>query len=338
VQEILAATERMSGLTGQLLSFARRPGAGVAEMDLESALGKLSPRWSALLGTHVGLELRMSAEPARVRADLEQLEQVITAIVERARQGMHAGEKMVVETSRLAVKEDLRNPNAPLKPGDYSVISIVAPGPPLDADAKAALFECSLPGKEPWDDLAATLSRAYGIVRQWGGDISVSSGSRSATEFRVFLPRFEPLAGGTTPEIAAAVEAPPAAPETATPLATILVVEDEAGIRALVRKILRRQGYDVIEAANGQEALALCRDHGRRVDLLITDVLMPQMGGRELVERLQTQGREMKVLYVSGYTDDTTVYSGDLPPGTAFLQKPFTLGSLLDKVQEVLAD
>jgi PAS domain S-box-containing protein len=337
VQEILAATERMSGLTGQLLSFARRPGAGVTDLDLASTLGKLSPRWGALLGTHVGLEFRISAEPARVQADLAQLEQVITAIVERARQGMHAGEKMVVETSRLAVKEDLRNPNAPLKPGDYSVISIVAPGPPLDADAKAALFECSLPGKEPWDDLAATLSRAYGIVRQWGGDISVSNGPQSATEFRVFLPRFEPLAGETTPEIAGA-EALPAVPESPAPLATILVVEDEAGIRALVRKILRRQGYDVLEAANGQEALALCRDHGRRVDLLITDVLMPQMGGRELVERLQTQGREMKVLYVSGYTDDTTVYSGDLPPGTAFLQKPFTLGSLLDKVQEVLAD
>ena len=125
--------------------------------------------------------------------------------------------------------------------------------------------------------------------------------------------------------------------EPPAPLATILVVEDEAGIRALVRKILRRQGYEVLEAANGQDALTLCREHGQRVELLITDVLMPQMGGRELVERLQTQGHDMKVLYVSGYTDDATVYSGDLPPGTAFLQKPFTLGSLLDKVKEVLA-
>jgi two-component system, cell cycle sensor histidine kinase and response regulator CckA len=192
-----------------------------------------------------------------------------------------------------------------------------------------------LPGKEPWDDVAATLSRAYGIVRQWGGDISVSNAPRSATVFRVFLPRLESLAGADA-ESAIAVEPPPAAVEPAAPLATILVVEDEAGIRALVRKILRRQGYEVLEAANGQDALALCREHGQRVELLITDVLMPQMGGRELVERLQTQGRNMKVLYVSGYTDDATVYSGDLPPGTAFLQKPFTLGSLLDKVKEVL--
>ncbi|HTC90418.1 MAG TPA: response regulator [Bryobacteraceae bacterium] len=337
VQEILAATDRMSGLTSQLLSFARRQGGGSTEMDLESTLGRFGPRLSALLGTHVGIELRLSSEPNRVRADYSQLEQVMIAIVERARQAMHAGEKIVVETSRLEVTEDLRRPNAPLQTGSYAVISIVAPGQPLDAEAKAALFECSLPGKEPWDDLAATLSRAYGVVRQWRGDISVSNGPRSATVFRVFLPRVESPVGEVAAEPAIAVEPPPAAQEPTAPLATILVVEDEAGIRALVRKILRRQGYEVLEAANGQDALALCREHGQRVELLITDVLMPQMGGRELVERLQTQGHDMKVLYVSGYTDDSTVYSGDLPPGTAFLQKPFTLGSLLDKVKEVLA-
>jgi two-component system, cell cycle sensor histidine kinase and response regulator CckA len=327
----------MSGLTSQLLSFARRPGGALVEMDLESTLGRFGPRLSALLGTHVGLELRLSGEPSRVRADMGQLEQVMTAIVERARQAMHAGEKIVVETSRLEVTEDLRRPNAALQPGNYAVISINAPGQPLDAEASAAMFECSLPGKEPWDEVAAILSRAYGIVRQWGGDLSVSNGPRSVTQFRVFLPRVESLAGDAAAEADVAAEPPPAVPEPPAPLATILVVEDEAGIRALVRKILRRQGYEVLEAANGQDALALCHEHGTRVELLITDVLMPQMGGRELVERLQTQGHDMKVLYVSGYTDDPTVYSGDLPAGTAFLQKPFTLGSLLDKVKDVLA-
>jgi two-component system cell cycle sensor histidine kinase/response regulator CckA len=339
VQEILAATDRMSGLTSQLLSFARRQGAAATELDLDSTLARFGPRLSALLGTHVGIELHPATEPNRVRAEIGQLEQVMVAIVERARQAMHAGEKIVIETSRLEVAEDLRHPKAPLQPGNYAVISVNAPGQLLDAEAKAAMFECSLPGKEPWDDVAAILSRAYGIVRQWGGDISVANGPRSATQFRVFLPRLEsPVVEiAAEPQAAPAVVEPPAAaPEPPAPLATILVVEDEAGIRALVRKILRRQGYEVLEAANGQDALALCREHGQRVELLITDVLMPQMGGRELVERLQTQGHDMKVLYVSGYTDDTTVYSGDLPPGTAFLQKPFTLGSLLDKVKEVL--
>jgi CheY-like chemotaxis protein len=337
VQEILTATERMGGLTSQLLSFARRQGPAAAEMELESALGKMSARLNALLGTHVGIDMRISGEPNRIHADAQQLEQVVTAIVERARQGMHAGQRITLETSRLDITEDLRRPNAPLQPGSYAVISIVAPSQPLDAEAKAAMFECSLPGKEPWDDLAATLSRSYGTVRQWGGDISVSNGPHAATVFRIFLPRLESqVVIGSEPGTTA-VEAPTPAPEPPAPLATILVVEDEAGIRALVRKILRRQGYEVLEAANGEDALALCREHGPRVELLITDVLMPQMGGRELVERLQTQGHAMKVLYVSGYTDDTTIYSGDLPAGTAFLQKPFTLGSLLDKVKEVLA-
>ncbi len=337
VQEILTATERMGGLTSQLLSFARRQGPAAAEMELESALGKMSARLNALLGTHVGLDMRLSGEPNRIHADAQQLEQVVTAIVERARQGIHAGQRITLETSHLDITEDLRRPNAPLQPGSYAVVSIIAPSQPLDAEAKAAMFECSLPGKEPWDDLAATLSRAYGTVRQWGGDISVSNGPHAATAFRIFLPRLESLAVAAAEPATGVLEPPAPAPEPPAPLATILVVEDEAGIRALVRKILRRQGYEVLEAANGEDALALCREHGPRVELLITDVLMPQMGGRELVERLQTQGHDMKVLYVSGYTDDTTIYSGDLPAGTAFLQKPFTLGSLLDKVKEVLA-
>lgn len=335
VQEILTATDRMSGLANQLLSFARRPTGAVAEMDLESALERFRPRLSALLGTHVGLEFQLSPQPSRVRADMAQLEQVMVAIIERARQPMHAGEKIAIETSAVEFAENLRRPNAPLQPGSYAVILVTAPGQPLDPDARAAMFECSIPGKEPWDDVAATLSRGYGIVRQWGGDVSVSRGPESETQFRIFLPRVEPVSAEASAPITA-VEAPPA-PEQPAPLATILVVEDEAGIRALVRKILRRQGYEVLEAANGQDALALCRETGRQIDLLITDLLMPQMGGRELVERLQSQGHEMKVLYVSGYTDDATVYSGELPPGTAFLQKPFTLGSLLDKVKEVLA-
>jgi len=337
VQEILTATERVGGLTSQLLSFARRQGPAAAEMELEPALGKISVRLDALLGTHVGLDLHLSAQPNHVRADASQLEQVLTAIVERARQGMHAGQKITLQTSHLEITEDLRRPNAPLQPGAYAVISIVAPAQPLDGEAKAALFECSLPGKEPWDEVAAMLSRAYGMVRQWGGDISVSNAPHAASQFRIFLPRVEAPADLAAEPVVAAAEPAPPAPERPAPLATILVVEDEAGIRALVRKILRRQGYEVLEAANGQDALALCRDHGQRVELLITDVLMPQMGGRELVERLQTQGHNMKVLYVSGYTDDATIYSGELPAGTAFLQKPFTLGSLLDKVKEVLA-
>ena len=338
VQEILAATERMSGLTGQLLSFARRQGAAAVTLELEPGLSAMRQRWSELLGTGFALDLQLASEVNVVQGDAAQLEQLINAILTRVRQAMPSDGPITIGTSRTRIAEDLRRANAPLPPGGYAVVSIATPLAHIEGEAKACLFECSLPGKEPWDETAAAMSRAYGTVRQWGGDISVTSSLDGGSVFRVFLPHVEaPAEAEVVPPPAPVAPEPPPVPEPAAPLATILVVEDEAGIRALVRKILRRQGYDVLEAANGEDALALCKQHAGGIDLLITDVLMPHMGGRELVERLRAQGRDMKVLYVSGYTEDATIYSGELATGTAFLQKPFTLGSLLDKVKEVLA-
>jgi PAS domain S-box-containing protein len=334
IQEILAATERMSGLTSQLLAFARKQIAVADSVVLEPLLESLSRRLSARLGPGIALELKLSAEPNRVPANAGQLEQAVSAIVERARRAMSAQGKISIETSRFDIREDVGRDNAPLKPGAYAVIAITVPGLAPRGDGKASLFECSVPGKEPWDELAAELSRAYGIVRQWGGDIVVLESLHETSVFRIFLPKLETRAGAPEP---AAAE-PQAAPEVEEHRATILVVEDEAGIRALVRKILLRQNYEVLEAASGEEALAICRETPAQIDLLITDMIMPQMGGRELADRLREESRVMKVLFVSGYTDDATVYSGQLPPGTAFLQKPFTLGSLLDKVKEVLAE
>jgi two-component system cell cycle sensor histidine kinase/response regulator CckA len=333
IQEILAATERMSGLTTQLLAFARRQVAVTGSLDLEPMLESLSRRLGARLGAGIALELKLSAEPNRVPANAAQLEQVVSEIVDRARQVISSQGKITIETSSFDIAEDMRRDNTPLKPGVYAAIAITVPGLAPRGDRKASLFECSVPGKEPWDESAAELSRAYGIVRQWGGDIAVIDGPNETCIFRIFLPRLETPAGAA--EMAA--PEPQAAPKVEH-RATILVVEDEAGIRALVRKILLRQNYEVLEAASGEEALIICRENPTEIDLLITDMIMPQMGGRELADRLREEGRVMKVLFVSGYTDDATVYSGQLPPGTAFLQKPFTLGSLLDKVKEVLAE
>ena len=334
IQEILAATERMSGLTGQLLAFARRQVAVTNSVVLEPLLENLSRRLSARLGAGISLELKLSAEPSRVSANAAQLEQAVSAIVDRARELIASLRNISIETSRFDIREDVRRDNAPLKPGAYAVIAIAMPGFAPRGDGKASLFECSVPGKEPWDESAAELSRSYGIVRQWGGDIAVIDSPDGTCVFRIFLPKLETPTGAAAP----AAPEPQAAVEVEEHRATILVVEDEAGIRALVRKILLRQNYEVLEAASGEEALAICRENPTEIDLLITDMIMPQMGGRELADRLREEGRVMKVLFVSGYTDDATVYSGELPPGTAFLQKPFTLGSLLDKVKEVLAE
>ncbi len=192
VQEILTRHRTMGGLTSQLLSFARRQGPAAAEMELESALGKMSPRLNALLGTHVGLDLHFPASRTAftpMRCNWSKSSPLLSSGRAKA---CTPGEQITLETSHLEITEDLRRPNAPLQPGAYAVISIVAPAQPLDAEAKAAMFECSLPGKEPWDEVAATLSRAYGIVRQWGGDISVSNGSAR----RIAIPHL-PAAIGT---------------------------------------------------------------------------------------------------------------------------------------------
>jgi CheY-like chemotaxis protein len=327
VQEILAAAERMNGLTNHLLAFTRHPGSAASIVSLETVLSGLQKRHQ--------VEFTVSPDTKQVRADAAQLEQVLAAIVDRARLAMKGEGRIAIETSQVEITEDLRRTDAPLRPGSYAAISITNTGRPLEGEARTALFETILPGKDAVDEVAAAISLAYGMVRQWGGDISVTNGVAEGSVFRIFLQSVgehaakEPEPAELVPEVVAPVEE--ARQET------ILVVEDEAGIRALVRKILRRQGYEVLEASNGDEALIVCREHPGTLDLLITDVMMPQMGGRELVDKLREQCRDMKVLYVSGYTDDASIYSGNFPPGTAFLQKPFTLGSLLDKVKEVLA-
>jgi CheY-like chemotaxis protein len=315
VQEILNATERMTGLTGHLLAFTRRQADAVSTVELETLLRGLQQR--------EGLQFKLSSRPNLVKADAERLKQIVMSLIQRERQ-------TTIETSGIEIDEDLRQPGAPLQPGAYGVIAITLSGRAAEGEAKRSWFETVLPGKDPSDDWAAAVTRAYGMVRQWGGDIAASAAPEGGTVLRLFLPSAQ-AAGVTKPAPAVA----PAGPEAH--LETVLVVEDEPGIRALIHKILRRHGYEVLEAANGEEALAICREHPAPIDLLVTDVIMPRMGGPELVERLRQQGLEMKVLYVSGYTDDPNIYAGKFPPGTAFLEKPFTLAALLDKVRSVLS-
>jgi CheY-like chemotaxis protein len=332
VQEILTATERMTGLTSHLLSFARKQAAPAGRVELETMLGTVQQYLRVLVGEEAELQVKLSPEVNVVRADSGQLEQIVAAIVERLRQSIQDKGLIRVETSRLDIRENIRRADSPLQPGAYGVIAIHGTGIPFEGDLRYNLFESISSGKEPTDDAGGAVSRAYGTIRQWGGDIAVSTEGHEGPVVSLFLPLIEETTDQPTER--KVVEAGPAEP--ASQLETILVVEDEAGIRALVRKILRRQGYQVLEAANGVEALAICREHSGQIDLLITDVIMPEVGGRELVDRFHDLCATAKVLYVSGYTDDSAIYSGNHTAGTAFLQKPFTLGALLDKVKEVL--
>jgi CheY-like chemotaxis protein len=266
----------------------------------------------------------------RVRARVAQLEQVLIAALDASRKLLPPQAGIAVELSSLEIHEDAQRPHAPLHRGRYAAITIFSPAAKAEHDSNGSPFERFLPEKDATDDTAARLAQAYATVRHWGGDIVLPNGAADPWIYRILL---ECVAG---PARAAVPPEPP--PPTAEPARqTVLVVEDETGIRSLVKKFLAKHGFEVLEAADGEQALALIRKSPRRIDLLITDMMMPHMGGRELVDRLRDQGADMKVLFISGYTDDPSVYAAELPPGSAFLQKPFTLSSLLEKVRGVLS-
>ncbi|HMD50429.1 MAG TPA: response regulator [Bryobacteraceae bacterium] len=323
VEAIVAAAQRITGLTGHLLAFARRAPAAVEAMEFEPALSPLVAK--------LGLERRGSLVRARVSANAARLEQAVTAIVSALRKPGESAPPVTIEASSVEIREDLKRHNGPLQPGEYVTIALSIPSGAAQDEFGAEVFERMLPGKAGTGDAGPELAQAYAAARQWGGDISMSAGLDEGTVFRIYLPRIGGAAG------AEILIAPPGGGEKAPgQLSTILIVEDEAGIRALVQKFLRKYGYEVLEAANGEEALRMVQGSSDPVDLLITDMIMPQMGGRELVSRLSGQGRDLKILYISGYTDDSIVYAAELPPGSAFLQKPFTLSSLLEKVRALL--
>jgi len=350
VQEILTGTGRITALTHQLLDFTRMKAADPSTIEINQQLTRMEAKLQGISGsTH--LEWRLHADPIGAKADAESLEHILEALLRRAREASDEHAVVAIATEPRAIHQALPRPGSSLHPGDYAVISISDQGKPLDEETRATLFESFL--------ATPSLAQAYATVRQWGGDIVIAESTHAGTTIDVYLPmtaaprvpKMAVVDTGETHEppthlepVAAIVEPGPEAPPVAAapvaapvpPAETVLLVEDESGIRALVRKILRRQGYEVLEAESGEQALDLSRQYSGKIDLIITDLMLPKIGGRELVTELQKEGHTMKVLYVSGYTDDPAVYAEQLPPGTAYLQKPFTLGSLLDKVKDVL--
>ncbi len=340
IQEILTATERITALTNHLLAFTRRLAGPATTIDLSDLLGAAADKFKKSAGPKVAIEIQ--PDPGlQGTANREQLEEFLTALALRAGAIMEGG-KLSIAAGETEIKEDLRRDERVIAPGTYAVISIQDTGGLVDRNEQTTLFESFLPVHELPGETGAIISRGYTFVRQWGGDIFVEP-TAAGTKISVLLPyagRIEPVVAPAPAPVEAPkpVEEPPAAVPVEEPkMETILVVEDEAGIRALVRKILKRQGYGVLEAGSGEEAIKLCQERHEKIDLLITDIMMPKMDGRELADKIREVCGDMKVLYVSGYTDDPGIYAGDFPSGTAFLQKPFTLGSLLEKVKEVLA-
>ncbi len=327
VQSIQQAADRAATLTRQLLAFSRKQLLELKVVDVNTVISDMERLLRPLIGENIGLITRLSPDAGRTRADAGQLEQVIMNLVVNAKDAMPEGGKITVQSSDVTVRQNFREHRF-IQPGHYVVLSVSDTGHGMDKETQSRIFEPFFTTKEKGKGTGLGLSTVYGIVKQSGGYVFPQSEPGTGTTFYIYLPRVE-----DSPE-----EMSPAKLQEYEKggCETVLLVEDEESVRELVRETLAARGYKVLEAENGESGLRVAEAHGDGIDILITDVVMPGIGGRELAKRLLQIRPNLAVLYLSGYTEDTILHQGALGPGTAFLQKPFTLQNLARKVREVL--
>ena len=327
-EEIRKAGSRAAALTQQLLAFSRRQVLEPRVLDLNAVIAGMERMLRRVIGEDVELITATQPDLWRAKADPGQIEQAILNLVVNARDAMPRGGRLTLETANVELDEEFAGRYASVEPGPHVMLAVSDTGIGMDAELQARLFEPFFTTKEHGKGTGLGLSTTYGIVKQSGGSIWVYSEPGHGTTFKIYLPRCEePLED---------LPAAPTAREAAPGSETVLLVEDEPEVRRLVEKLLRLKGYRVLSAGSPSDAVAIARRHEDAIDLLLTDVIMPGMNGRELA-RLLAEGRPaMKVLYMSGYADAAMSQHGILPPGTAFLSKPFTPEVLARKVREVL--
>ena len=327
VQSIQQAADRAATLTRQLLAFSRKQLLELKVVDVNTVVGDMERLLRPLIGENIELVTRLSTQTGRTRADAGQLEQVIMNLVVNAKDSMPEGGKLTLQTAEVAVGQNFSHHRF-IQPGRYAVISVADTGHGMDKETQSRIFEPFFTTKEKGKGTGLGLSTVYGIVKQSSGYVFAQSEVGAGTIFYVYLPRVEESAEELSPAKTQQNEA--------GGCETVLLVEDEESVRELVRLPLAARGYKVLEAENGECGLRLAEGCKERIDILITDVVMPGIGGRELAKRLLSLRPGISVLYLSGYTEDAVVTQGALGPGTAFLQKPFTLQNLAKKVREVL--
>ncbi len=330
-QEIASAAGRASALTRQLLAFSRKQMLAPKILDLNGVVTENLKMLTRMIGEDIELVMVPATGLGAVRADAGQIEQVIMNLAVNARDAMPSGGKLTIETSNVSLDEESARVQAPLKPGNYVMLAISDTGAGMDSETQSHIFEPFFTTKGP-KGTGLGLSTVYGIVKQSGGYIWVDSEPGKGTTFKIYLPRVAE-AVEMPAEVVAASQSVATEPGTET----ILVVEDEANLRYLARQFLEKQGYRVIEAADGAVALQIAVAHEGIIHLLLTDVIMPGMNGRELAQRVSEIRPNTKVLYMSGYTENVIGRNGTLDAGIRLLQKPFTLRDLNARVREVLA-
>jgi len=318
--------ERAAGLTRQLLAFSRKQVLEPRVLDLGSMVSKMRPMLQRLIGETVGLVVGGDAGLGPVRADPSQIEQVIMNLAVNARDAMPDGGRLTIETRGVELDETYTQVHADVEPGAYVMLAVSDSGHGMDAQTLGQIFEPFFTTKGPGEGTGLGLSTVYGIVKQSGGHIWVYSEVGQGSAFKIYLPRVE---GAQE-----ALVAPP--PGATRGTETVLLVEDDEELRALAREALELSGYRVAEAGSPGAALGVAEERGEVIDMLLTDVVMPEMNGRVLADRLRARRPGMKVLFMSGYPSSAIVHHGVLAPGAWFLQKPFTPGALTRKVREVL--
>ena len=327
VNEIRKAADRAASLTRQLLAFSRRQVLTPQVIDLNFVVTNLHNMLRRLIGEDIELVSAPGAQLGRVKVDPGQIEQVILNLVVNARDAMPQGGKITIETANVTLDADYAGAHFPIKAGPYVMLAVSDTGCGMAPEIQAHIFEPFFTTKEQGKGTGLGLAMVYGIVKQSGGYIWVYSEVGQGTTLKIHLPRVE--------EKLEPAEAPRRAVGRKG-TETILLVEDEASVRSLVCGVLEQGGYKVLLARNGEDALIVSDQHKGPIHLLLTDVVMPEMGGPALAEHLRPFHRAMKVLYMSGYTDDAIVHHGVLGSSAAFLQKPFTPDVLAQKVREVL--
>jgi two-component system, cell cycle sensor histidine kinase and response regulator CckA len=327
LEAILEASDRASTLTRQLLTFSRRQMVEPRVLDLNRHIARVSRMLRRVIREDIELVTILKADPARIKADPAQIEQVLMNVAVNAKDAMPKGGKLTVETAYVDTAEEAAAPGG-LKPGQYVALSMTDTGTGMDAETQSHLFEPFFTTKSKGKGTGLGLSTVYGIVKQNGGEIVIASEVGRGTTVRVYFPLAEERvkAGGV------AGRRPAARPGTET----ILVVEDDAEVRKLAAEMLSRQGYAVLEAASGLDALRLWRRHASSIDLLLSDVVMPALAGPELAAKLQVERPDLKVLYMSGYPEEVMAKHGLTASESTFLHKPFTSDALVHSVRLVL--
>jgi PAS domain S-box-containing protein len=328
VEQISKAAHRAAGLTRQLLAFSRKQVLQPKFLNLNAVVSDMDKMLKRLIGEHIEMLTIAGPELGTVQADPGQVEQVLLNLAVNARDAMSGGGKLTIETANVILDRQFTQTHRAVEPGPYVMLAVSDTGAGMGPEVKSRIFEPFFTTKEKDKGTGLGLSTVYGIVKQSGGSIWVYSEPGHGTTFKVYLPCVDENAQ---------VDAGAVTPADYRGTETVLLVEDEDSVREVANEILTMNGYKVLQASQGNEALEMSRGHQGTIDLMVTDVVMPLMGGPELAQHLALTRPQMRVLYMSGYTDDAIVHHGVLSEGTAYLQKPFTATAFARKLRETIS-